>query len=66
MEFRDLLPRLGHRNRIAVVDAAFPGLAAPGVVTHRFLVEGIDEVYRPMAEGRCGKVAVCFGEALVA
>ena len=33
MELQRLLPRLGHRNWIAVVDSAFPELVAPGVTT---------------------------------
>ncbi|MDR1031016.1 MAG: zinc-binding dehydrogenase [Treponema sp.] len=34
------------------------------LVTHRFPLEKADEAYRLMAEGNCGKVAVCFDEAL--
>ncbi len=33
MDLREILPRLGHRNWIAVVDAAFPEMVAPGVTT---------------------------------
>lgn len=33
MELREILPRLGHRNWIAVVDAAFPEMVAPGATT---------------------------------
>ncbi len=29
------------------------------IITHRFPLEQADEAYRLMAEGRCGKVAVC-------
>jgi threonine dehydrogenase-like Zn-dependent dehydrogenase len=34
------------------------------LVTHRFPLAQADEAYRLMAEGRCGKVAVCFDEEL--
>lgn len=34
------------------------------LVTHRFPLEKADEAYALMAEGRCGKVAVCFDEEL--
>jgi threonine dehydrogenase-like Zn-dependent dehydrogenase len=34
------------------------------LVTHRFPLEKADDAYRLMAEGRCGKVAVCFDEEL--
>jgi threonine dehydrogenase-like Zn-dependent dehydrogenase len=30
----------------------------------RFSLEKADDAYRLMAEGRCGKVAVCFDEEL--
>lgn len=37
----------------------------PGdLVTHRFSLERVAEAYALMAEGRCGKVAVCFDEEL--
>ena len=32
-EFEQLLPKLGHRNWILVVDKAFPLQSAPGIVT---------------------------------
>lgn len=34
------------------------------LVTHRFPLERVSEAYALMASGRCGKVAVCFDEAL--
>ncbi|MDR0562118.1 MAG: zinc-binding dehydrogenase [Spirochaetaceae bacterium] len=34
------------------------------LVTHRFPLEKADEAYRLMADGKCGKVAVCFDEEL--
>ncbi len=34
------------------------------LVTHRFPLERVDEAYRLMADGRCGKVAVVFDEEL--
>jgi threonine dehydrogenase-like Zn-dependent dehydrogenase len=34
------------------------------LVTHRFPLERVDEAYRLMASGKCGKVAVCFDEEL--
>lgn len=34
------------------------------LVTHRFPLERVEEAYATMAEGRCGKVAVCFDEEL--
>lgn len=34
------------------------------LVTHRFPLDRVDEAYRLMAEGRCGKVAVVFDEEL--
>ncbi|GHV92138.1 alcohol dehydrogenase [Spirochaetia bacterium] len=34
------------------------------LVTHRFPLEKADEAYKLMAEGNCGKVAVCFDEEL--
>jgi len=33
MALPEILPHLGHRNWVAVVDAAFPELVAPGVTT---------------------------------
>lgn len=33
MTIETLLPRLGHRNWVAVVDAAYPEMVAPGVTT---------------------------------
>ena len=36
------------------------------LVTHRFPLEKVDEAYALMAEGRCGKVAICFDEELKA
>ena len=33
MSIDAILPRLGHRNWIAVVDAAFPEMVAPGITT---------------------------------
>ncbi len=36
------------------------------LVTHRFPLERVGEAYSVMAEGRCGKVAVCFDEELAA
>jgi threonine dehydrogenase-like Zn-dependent dehydrogenase len=34
------------------------------LITHRFPLEKADEAYKLMAEGNCGKVAVCFDEEL--
>jgi threonine dehydrogenase-like Zn-dependent dehydrogenase len=34
------------------------------LITHRFSLDKADEAYRLMAEGNCGKVAVCFDEEL--
>lgn len=34
------------------------------LVTHRFPLDQVNEAYRLMASGRCGKVAVCFDEEL--
>jgi threonine dehydrogenase-like Zn-dependent dehydrogenase len=34
------------------------------LVTHRYPLEKADEAYALMAEGKCGKVAVCFDEEL--
>ncbi|HUZ18469.1 MAG TPA: zinc-binding dehydrogenase [Spirochaetia bacterium] len=36
------------------------------LVTHRYSLERCAEAYSLMAEGRCGKVAVCFDEELTA
>ena len=33
------------------------------IITHRFSLEKADEAYALMASGRCGKVAVCSGQA---
>jgi 2-desacetyl-2-hydroxyethyl bacteriochlorophyllide A dehydrogenase len=34
------------------------------LITHRFPLEKADDAYKLMAEGNCGKVAVCFDEEL--
>ncbi|MCD8138710.1 MAG: zinc-binding dehydrogenase [Planctomycetaceae bacterium] len=34
------------------------------LITHRFPLERASEAYRLMAEGKCGKVAICFDEEL--
>jgi threonine dehydrogenase-like Zn-dependent dehydrogenase len=34
------------------------------LVTHRFLLDAAGDAYALMADGRCGKVAVCFDEEL--
>jgi threonine dehydrogenase-like Zn-dependent dehydrogenase len=34
------------------------------LVTHRFPLEKAEDAYKLMAEGNCGKVAVCFDEEL--
>jgi 2-desacetyl-2-hydroxyethyl bacteriochlorophyllide A dehydrogenase len=34
------------------------------LITHRFPLDKADEAYKLMAEGNCGKVAVCFDEEL--
>ncbi len=34
------------------------------LVTHRFALQDVGEAYKLMASGKCGKVAVCFDEAL--
>jgi threonine dehydrogenase-like Zn-dependent dehydrogenase len=34
------------------------------LVTHRYALDKADEAYALMAEGKCGKVAVCFDEEL--
>lgn len=34
------------------------------LVTHRFALQDVDEAYRLMATGKCGKVAVCFDDTL--
>ena len=36
------------------------------LVTHRFSLDKVDRAYTLMASGKCGKVAVCFDEELVA
>ena len=36
------------------------------LVTHRFPLDKVEDAYSLMASGRCGKVAVCFDEELVA
>lgn len=36
------------------------------LVTHRFALEQVADAYALMAEGRCGKVAICFDEELTA
>jgi threonine dehydrogenase-like Zn-dependent dehydrogenase len=36
------------------------------LVTHRFALDQVSDAYRLMASGRCGKVAVCFDEELLA
>jgi len=36
------------------------------LVTHRFSLDHVDQAYTLMASGKCGKVAVCFDEELVA
>lgn len=36
------------------------------LVTHRFALENVADAYALMATGKCGKVAVCFGEELTA
>ena len=40
------------------------GIHPDRLITHRFPLEEADEAYALMAEGRCGKVAVCFDEEL--
>jgi threonine dehydrogenase-like Zn-dependent dehydrogenase len=40
------------------------GLHPERLVTHRFALDQVAEAYKLMASGRCGKVAVCFDEAL--
>lgn len=40
------------------------GIHPEDLVTHRFPLEKVDEAYRLMASGKCGKVAVCFDEEL--
>lgn len=34
------------------------------LVTHRFALQNIDKAYALIATDKCGKVAVCFDEAL--
>jgi len=34
------------------------------LVTHRFPLDAAGDAYALMADGRCGKVAVCFDEEL--
>lgn len=34
------------------------------LVTHRFVLQDVDMAYALMASGQCGKVAVCFDEAI--
>ncbi len=34
------------------------------LITHRFSLENVDAAYALMADGKCGKVAVCFDEEL--
>lgn len=36
------------------------------LITHRFALDQVSEAYSLMASGKCGKVAVCFDEELVA
>ena len=40
------------------------GVHPERLVTHRFPLERVAEAYALMAEGKCGKVAVCFDEEL--
>jgi len=40
------------------------GLHPDRLITHRFALEQAAEAYALMAEGNCGKVAVCFDEEL--
>lgn len=40
------------------------GIHPETLITHRFALEQVDEAYALMAEGKCGKVAVCFDEEL--
>jgi threonine dehydrogenase-like Zn-dependent dehydrogenase len=40
------------------------GIHPADLVTHRFPLDRADEAYALMADGRCGKVAVCFDEEL--
>ena len=34
------------------------------LVTHRFPLDRVADAYALMASGKCGKVAVCFDEAM--
>jgi threonine dehydrogenase-like Zn-dependent dehydrogenase len=34
------------------------------LITHRFPLDKVDDAYKLMASGKCGKVAVCFDEEL--
>ena len=40
------------------------GIRPEQLITHRFPLEKAPEAYKLMAEGNCGKVAVCFDEEL--
>jgi threonine dehydrogenase-like Zn-dependent dehydrogenase len=40
------------------------GIHPEDLVTHRFTLENVEEAYRLMAEGKCGKVAVVFDEEI--
>jgi threonine dehydrogenase-like Zn-dependent dehydrogenase len=40
------------------------GIRPEMLVTHRFALQDVDKAYALMASGKCGKVAVCFDEAL--
>jgi threonine dehydrogenase-like Zn-dependent dehydrogenase len=40
------------------------GIRPENLITHRFPLEKVDEAFALMAEGKCGKVAVCFDEEL--
>jgi threonine dehydrogenase-like Zn-dependent dehydrogenase len=42
------------------------GLHPADLITHRFSLERVGEAYALMSSGRCGKVAVCFDEELMA
>jgi threonine dehydrogenase-like Zn-dependent dehydrogenase len=40
------------------------GIRPEDLVTHRFSIDHVSDAYALMADGKCGKVAICYDEEL--